>query len=163
MGLRSGSAGGLLVTPVGLKRPDLFAAVVTSVGMVNPTRLAVANNGPNQFAEMGDPNTDAGFRALALQDSTLILAEAKGGTDQLFTIGLNDHRVDPWMSAKLVAMMREKWGNQHLVLIRADADVGHGIGSSRDQALEERADIYSFLLNRFGQPGFTQPAQKSGK
>ena len=163
MGLRSGSAGGLLVTPVGLKRPDLFAAVVTSVGIVNATRLAVANNGPNQFAEMGDPNTDTGFRALAVQDSTLILAEAKGGTDQLFTIGLNDHRVDPWMSAKLVAMMRAKWGNQHLVLIRCDADVGHGIGSSRDQALEERADIYSFLLNRFGQPGFMQPAQKGGK
>jgi prolyl oligopeptidase len=77
MGLWSRSAGGLLVTPVGLKRPDLFAAAVTSAGVVNPTRLAVANNGPNQFAEMGDPDTDAGFRALAAQDSTLILAEAK--------------------------------------------------------------------------------------
>ncbi len=103
------------------------------------------------------------MRALAAQDSTLILAEAKDGTDQLFTIGLNDHRVDPWMSAKLVAMMRAKWGNQHLVLIRCDADVGHGIGSSRDQSLKERADIYSFLLNRFGQPSFMLPDQKEGK
>jgi prolyl oligopeptidase len=163
LGLRSGSAGGLLVTPVGLKRPDLFAAVVTQVGMVNPIRLAVANNGPNQFAEMGDPNTDAGFEALAAQDSTLRLANAKGGTDQLFTIGLNDHRVDPWMSAKLVAMMRAKWGNQHLVLIRSDADAGHGIGSTRDQRLEERADIDSFFLNRFAQPGFTLPDQKQAK
>ena len=158
MGLWSGSAGGLLVTPVGLKRPDLFAAVVTSVGVVNPTRLAVANNGPNQFAEMGDPNTDDGFKALAAQDSTLLLPQSKGGTDQLFTIGLNDHRVDPWMSAKLVAMMRAKWGNEHLVLIRSDGDAGHGIGSSRDQRLEERADIYAFLLNRFGQPGFALQA-----
>src|SRR5262249_46381472 len=121
---------------------------------------AVANNGPNQFAEMGDPNTDAGFRALAAQDSTLILAEANDGTSHLFTIGLNDHRVDPWMSAKLVAMMRAKWGNQHLVLIRSDTDAGHGVGSTRDQSLEEQADIYSFLLNRFGQPGFTLPGQK---
>jgi len=77
MGLWSGSAGGLLVTPVGLKRPDLFAAVVTSVGVVNPTRLAVANNGPNQFAEMGDPNTDDGFKALAAQDSTLLLPQSR--------------------------------------------------------------------------------------
>jgi len=159
MGLWSGSAGGLLVTPVGLKRPDLFAAVVTSVGIVNPTRLAVANNGPNQFAEMGDPNTDDGFKALAAQDSTLLLPQSKGGTDQLFTIGLNDHRVDPWMSAKLVAMMRAKWGDEHLVLIRSDADAGHGIGSSRDQRLTEWADIYAFLLNRFGQPGFTPRKQ----
>lgn len=159
MAVSGGSAGGLVVTPVGLKRPDLFAAIVTSVGLVNPTRLGVANNGPNQFAEAGDPNTDAGFKALAAQDSTLLLAEAKGGTDQLFTIGLNDHRVDPWMSAKLVAMMRAKWGDQHLVLIRSDADVGHGIGSTRDQRLEERADIFAFLLNRFDQPGFTLPPE----
>jgi prolyl oligopeptidase len=100
---------------------------------------------------------DSDFKALAAQDSTLLLGEAKGGTDQLFTIGLNDHRVDPRMSAKLVAMMRAKWGDQHLVLIRSDADVGHGIGSTPDQTLEERADVSAFLLNRFGQPGFTLP------
>jgi prolyl oligopeptidase len=146
-----------VVTPVGLKRPDLFAAIVTSVGVVNATRIGVANNGPNQFAEMGDPNTDVGFKALAVQDSTLLLPEAKGGTSQLFTIGLNDHRVDPWMSAKLVAMMRGKWGGQHLVMIRSDADAGHGVGSTRNQQLEEQADILAFLLNRFGQPGFTLP------
>jgi prolyl oligopeptidase len=163
LGLWSGSAGGLLVTPVGLKRPDLFAAVVTSVGVVNPTRFAVANNGPNQFAENGDPNTDEGFRALAAQDSTLLLANAQGGTSQLFTIGLNDHRVDPWMSAKLVAMMRAKWGDQHLVLIRADSDAGHGWGSGRDQRLAEQADIYAFLLNRFDQPGFLLDTERAAK
>jgi hypothetical protein len=38
---------------------------------------------------MGDPNTEDGFKALAAQDSTLLLAESKGGTSQLFTIGLN--------------------------------------------------------------------------
>ena len=70
---------------------------------------------------------------LAAQDSTLLLAEARRGTDQLFTIRLNDHRVDSWMSAKLVAMLRAKWGDQHLVFIRSNADVGHGIGSTRDQ------------------------------
>jgi prolyl oligopeptidase len=156
MGLWSASAGGLLVTPVGLKRPDLFRAVVTGVGVVNPTRLGAANNGANQFAEMGDPNTAEGFRALAAQDSTLLLASAQGGTDQLFTIGLNDRRVEPWMSAKLVAAMRAKWGNRHLVAIRSDAEAGHGIGSTRDQRLAERADVYAFFLNRFGEPGFVR-------
>lgn len=156
LGIFGASAGGLLVTPVGIKRPDLFAAVVTRVGIVNPIRLAVANNGPNQFGEMGDPATAAGFRALAAQDSTLLLPKAAGGTSHLFTVGLNDRRVDPWMSAKLVAMMRAQWGERHLVLIRSDGNAGHGIGSTRDQALEERADIYAFFLNRFGAPGFVR-------
>jgi prolyl oligopeptidase len=154
LGIFGASAGGLLIPMAAMKAPDLFAAAVTRVGIVNATRLAVANNGPNQFGEMGDPNTKAGFRALAAQDSTLYLKEAKGGPDFLFTIGLNDKRVDPWMSAKLVSMMRAKWGDRHLVLIRSDGKAGHGIGSTRDQGLEERADIFAFFLNRFGVPGF---------
>ncbi|MES2097080.1 MAG: prolyl oligopeptidase family serine peptidase [Pseudomonadota bacterium] len=156
LGIFGASAGGLLIPMAGMKAPDLFAAVVTRVGIVNGTRLAFANNGPNQFGEMGDPNTEAGFKALAAQDSTLFLKDAKGGPDFLFTIGLNDKRVDPWMSAKLVAMMRAKWGDQHLVLIRSDGKAGHGMGSTRDQSLEERADIFSFFLNRFGVAGFVK-------
>lgn len=156
MGIFGASAGGLLVPMAAMKRPELFAAAVTRVGIVNPTRLAFANNGPNQFGEMGDPDNEAGFKALAAQDSTLLLPNAKGGTDFLFTVGLNDKRVDPWMSGKLIAMMRAKWGDQHLVLIRSDGKAGHGIGSTRDQALEERADIFAFFLNRFGAKGFTK-------
>lgn len=156
LGVFGASAAGLLVPMAALKAPDLFAAAVTRVGVVNPTRLAVANNGPNQYGEMGDATTEDGFRALAAQDATLYLREAKGGPDFLFTIGLNDKRVDPWMSAKLAAAMRARWGDAHLVLIRSDGNAGHGLGSTRDQVLEERADIQAFFLNRFGAPGFTR-------
>lgn len=156
LGIFGASAGGLLIPMAAMKAPNLFAAAVTRVGIVNGTRLAAANNGPNQFGEMGDPTTEAGFKALVAQDSTLYLQQAKGGPDFLFTIGLNDKRVDPWMSAKLVAMMRAKWGDRHLVLIRSDGKAGHGLGSTRDQGLEERADIFAFFLNRFGAAGFVK-------
>lgn len=156
LGLFGSSAAGLLVPAAALKRPDLFAAAVTRVGIVNATRLAAANNGPNQFGEMGDPGTADGYRALAAQDSTLLLGKAAGGPDYLFTVGLNDKRVDPWMSAKLAAMMRTRWGDGHLVAVRSDGKAGHGIGQTRDQTLEERADIFAFFLNRFGQDGFVR-------
>ncbi len=156
LGVFGASAGGLLIPMAAMKAPDLFAAAVTRVGVVNPTRLAAANNGANQFEEMGDPGTEAGFRALAAQDSTVFLAQAKGGPDFLFTIGLNDSRVDPWMSAKLVAMMRARWGDRHLALIRSDDKAGHGLNSTRDQVVAERADIFAFFLNRFGQRGFAR-------
>jgi len=68
----------------------------------------------------------------------------------LLTIGLNDRRVAPWMSAKFAARALARFGDHHLVLIRSDADAGHGIGSTRDQVIEERADIYAFFMNRFG-------------
>lgn len=129
---------------------------MTRVGIVNATRLGVANNGANQFDEMGNPGTEAGFKALAAQVATLYLPQSKGGPDFLFTIGLNDKRVEPSMSAKLVAMMRARWGDRHLVLIRSDGKAGHGMGSTRNQSLEERADIYAFFLNRFRAPGFVK-------
>jgi prolyl oligopeptidase len=152
------SAGGLLAPPAGLKRPDLFKVVVPRVAVVNPTRLAVANNGANQFGEMGDPGTETGFKGLVAQDAYLMLESATASPDWLLTIGLNDRRVDPWMSAKFAARALARFGDRQLVFVRSDADAGHGIGSTRDQTNDEWADIASFLLNRFGDPEFRLPA-----
>jgi prolyl oligopeptidase len=148
------SAGGLLAPPAALKRPDLFKVVVPRVAITNPTRLAVANNGPNQYAEMGDPTTEAGFQGLVAQDAYLMLDSASASPDWFLTIGLNDRRVDPWMSAKFAARALERFGKTQLVFVRSDADAGHGIGSTRDQTNEEWADTFAFLLNRFGDPEF---------
>jgi prolyl oligopeptidase len=152
------SAGGLLAPPAGLKRPDLFKVVVPRVAIINPTRLAVANNGPNQYAEMGDPNTQAGFEGLVAQDAYLMLDSATASPDWFLSIGLNDRRVDPWMSAKFAARALERFGNTKLVFVRSDAEAGHGIGSTRDQTNDEWADTFAFLLNRFGDPEFQVPA-----
>lgn len=152
------SAGGLLAPPTALKRPDLFKVVVPRVAITNPTRLAVANNGPNQYGEMGDPTTESGFKGLLTQDAYLMLETATASPDWFLTIGLNDRRVDPWMSAKFAARALQRFGKTQLVFVRSDADAGHGIGSTRDQTNEEWADTFAFLLNRFGDPEFQLPA-----
>ncbi|WP_235399134.1 prolyl oligopeptidase family serine peptidase [Sphingomonas sp. SRS2] len=142
------SAGGLLVPMAAQKRPELFAALVSRVAILNATRLEVAENGANNFGEMGDPRTEAGWRALAAQDSYLNLAHARDLPDTLLTIGLNDHRVAPWMSAKFAARAQEKFGDKRLILVRAETEGGHGIGSARDLQVQEFADIYAFLEHR---------------
>jgi prolyl oligopeptidase len=153
------SAGGLLAPPTALKRPELFKVVVPRVAISNATRLAAARNGANQFAEMGDPATEEGFNALLAQDGYVMLDTAKDSPDWFITVGLNDHRVEPWMASKLAARVLEKMGGKHAVFIRAEAEAGHGVGSTRDQTIEEWADIFSFLLNRFGDPDFQLPAR----
>jgi len=45
------------------------------------------------------------------------------------------------------------------VLFRVDFHSGHGIGSTRQQRLEELADVWSFLLWQFGDEAF-QPKKK---
>jgi prolyl oligopeptidase len=149
------SAGGLLAPPAALRRPDLFGALISNVGIVNPTRLALAENGANQFGEMGDPNTEAGFNALLAQDSYQMLATARDMPDTLLIVGLNDHRVAPWFSAKFAARALDRFGSRRLVLIRTDPEAGHGIGTARDRQIEQYADMFAFVLNRAGAPGFS--------
>ena len=158
LGATGVSAGGLLIPPAALKEPHLYAAVVPRVSILNPTRLSAAENGPNQYAEMGDPANAEGLHALYEEDSYQWLAHAEDSPDWMLTVGLNDRRVTPWMSAKFAARALARFGDHHLVLIRTDPEAGHGIGSTRDQVVEERADIYAFLLNRFGAPDFQAPA-----
>ena len=146
------SAGGLLVPPAALKRPELFTAVVPRVAILNPTRFEAAENGANQYAEMGDPRTENGFLALLAQDAYALAADAVDAPDMLLTVGLNDKRVAPWMAAKFAARSLQRFGDRRLVLVRADAAAGHGIGSSRDNLIAEWADVFSFAWNRASGP-----------
>ena len=54
------------------------------------------------------------------------------------------------MSAKFAARALSRFGERNIIAIRTDAGRGHGIGSTRVQIIQEAADIYTFLLNRFG-------------
>lgn len=142
------SAGGLLVPTAVLKRPELFAALVPRVAILNATRLGAAPNGANQFAEMGDPETETGYRGLASQDAYLKLADAKDMPDTMLTVGLNDKRVAPWFAAKFAARASQLFGGSRLVLVRADDEAGHGVGSARDLQIAEFADTLAFVRDR---------------
>ena len=72
----------------------------------------------------------------------------------IFTIGLNDHRVAPWMTGKMASRLRTATTSKRPILIRVDANAGHGVGSTREQGFAERADSWSFLLQALGDPEF---------
>jgi len=141
------SMGGTLVSPAAIKKPETFAAMVPMVGVLNATRIGAAQNGANQFAEMGDPNTAEGFRALMGMDAYQMLRTARDIPDTLLTIGLTDNRVAPWMSAKFAARAADRFP-QRTVWLRADTQAGHGIGSAEDDVMALNADIYAFTWDR---------------
>ena len=41
-------------------------------------------------------------------------------------------------------------GETRPVLLRLDFDAGHGVGSTKSQQLQERADIFTFFLWQMG-------------
>jgi prolyl oligopeptidase len=142
------SAGGALVPPAVLKEPDLFAAMVPRVAVLNASRIGAAANGANQFDEMGDPGTSEGFKALVVMDAYHQLATAKTMPDTLVTIGLNDKRVSPWMSAKFAARAQARFGDRRTVWLRAETDGGHGVGTAEGARVAEFADIFAFAWDR---------------
>jgi len=41
--------------------------------------------------------------------------------------------------------------------MRLDYESGHGVGNTRTQVFDERADMFAFLLWRMGVPGWVPP------
>jgi prolyl oligopeptidase len=50
------------------------------------------------------------------------------------------------MTAKMAARLLVTSSSGKPILVRIDSDAGHGIGSTRDQAFAERADVWAFYL-----------------
>ncbi len=163
LGIMGGSAGGITVGRALTERPDLFAAVVPSVGVLDALRMEFTPNGPPNIPEFGSVTTEAGFRGLLAMSA---MHHVKDGTRYpavMLMHGVNDPRVEVWQSAKMAARLQAATAsvpNANPVLLRLDYDAGHGVGASRNQRNVELADVYAFLLWQFREPGFrpaTQP------
>jgi prolyl oligopeptidase len=151
---QGGSMGGVLLGRAVTDRPDLFAAMNIQVGILNPLRILAAPNGANQKNELGDPETEAGFKSIYEMDPYQHVVDGTAYPAVLFSIGLNDNRVAPWMTAKMAARMQTATSSSQPLLVRVESDAGHGIGSTRDQTYAERADEWGFFLAIAGDPDF---------
>jgi prolyl oligopeptidase len=141
-----GSMGGVLIGRALTERPELFAGAQIAVGCMNPLRILQAPNGANQLGELGSPETPEGAAALLAMDPYAHVKPDVAYPAILFTIGLNDNRVAPWMTCKMAARLQASSTSGRPILIRTQADAGHGVNSTRDQSFAERADVWSFLL-----------------
>jgi prolyl oligopeptidase len=149
-----GSAGGILIGRAITDRPDLFAAAVVDVGCLDMLRSETTTNGVPNIPEFGSTRTKEGFDALLAMSA---YANVKDGTKYpavLLTHGINDPRVEPWETAKMVARLQAATASDKPVLFRVDYQAGHGIGSTRKQHQEEEADGMAFLLWQLGHPDF---------
>jgi prolyl oligopeptidase len=150
LAIRGVSAGGITAGRALTERPDLFAAAVLAVGVLNTLRAEYAPNGPPNVPEYGTVTEEAGFRALKVMDALHAVADGVPYPAVLLTHGLTDSRVEPWMSAKMAARLQAATASEAPVLLRVTADAGHGIGSTRTQLDEELSDVYAFVLWRTG-------------
>jgi prolyl oligopeptidase len=150
LAIQGGSAGGITVGRAMTERPDLFAVVISNVGVSNPLRSEFAQNGPPNIPEFGSVTTEDGFKGLYEMDSTQHVVPGTAYPAVLLTTGMTDPRVDPWQAAKMTAHLQAASSSGKPVLLRIDFDAGHGLGSTRAQRDAEVADTYCFVLWRAG-------------
>jgi prolyl oligopeptidase len=133
------------------ERPDLFAGVLDLVPAGNTLRAEFSPNGPPNVPEFGTIKDKAGFANLYEMDT---IAHIKKGVQYpavMVTTGLNDPRVSSWEPAKVAAALQAS-GTVRPVLLRIDAQAGHGVGSTKSQTDELAADAVAFVFWRAGLP-----------
>jgi prolyl oligopeptidase len=149
---QGGSAGGITIGRAVTERPDLFAAAIMDVGALDAVRGETTMNGVPNIMEFGTVKKKDEFHALLAMSAYHHVKDGTAYPAVLLTHGINDPRVDPWMSAKMTARLQAATSSGNPVLFRVDYKAGHGIGSTREQSQRLLADKYAFLLWQMDEP-----------
>ncbi|MBK6898481.1 MAG: S9 family peptidase [bacterium] len=147
---QGGSNGGTLVGAVINQRPELFAAALPAVGVMDMLRFHKFTIGwawTSDYGSSEDPEMFPVLRAYSpyhnLKDGTCYPAT-------LVTTADHDDRVVPGHSFKYAARIQEAQGCDNPVLIRIETKAGHGGGKPTAKIIEEVADEWAFLAHHLG-------------
>ncbi|MGH6870762.1 MAG: prolyl oligopeptidase family serine peptidase [Rhizomicrobium sp.] len=149
LGIMGGSNGGLLVSANMVERPDLFAAVVCQVPLIDMLRYTHIGAGASWIAEYGDP---ADPRARAWISKYSPYQNVKAGVKYppvLFITATSDDRVTPVHARKMAAKMEAQG---HDVLFYENTDGGHAAAANHKQAAEMWALSFVYLKQKLGLP-----------
>jgi prolyl oligopeptidase len=132
------------------QRPELFGAVVSHVGIYDMLRVELSPNGAFNVPEFGTVKDPDQFRALLAYSPYHHVKDGTSYPPVLLPTGANDPRVDPMHSRKMAARLQAATGGRSLVLLRASASSGHGIGTGLDERIALEADVWAFLFAQLG-------------
>lgn len=145
-----GSNGGLLIGAVEEQRPDLFAAAVPQVGVLDMLRFRDFTVGRAWESEYGSVDNSEQFKAMLAYSP---LQNVRAGVNYPATLvmtGDHDDRVFPAHSFKFAAAMQHSNPKGNPILIRIETRAGHGMGKPLTKSIDETADAFTFILRAFG-------------
>lgn len=145
-----GSNGGLLMGAALTQRPELFRAVVSTVGLYDMLRVELHPNGAFNVTEFGTVKIPEQFSALYAYSPYHRVVDGTAYPAVLFATGEHDGRVDPAQSRKMTARLQAATSSGRPVLLRTSSTSGHGVGTAWNERIAQGADIYAFLLDQLG-------------
>ncbi|MFW2383067.1 MAG: S9 family peptidase [Acidimicrobiales bacterium] len=150
LGIRGGSAGGLLVGAALNRDPSLYGAVVAEVPFVDVVNTMIDTSQQLtqiEWDEWGNPlESESVYRAMMSYSPYENVVE--GDYPAMFvTAGLNDPRVRFWEPAKWVLRLREKNTGNRPILLKTEMGAGHFGSTGRYDAWRDEAEVLAFLID----------------
>ncbi len=151
LAIQGGSNGGLLVAAVTLQRPELFAAALPAVGVLDMLRYHTASANARQWSsDLGISEDKDEYHALRAYSPVHNVNSDTCYPPTLITTADHDDRVVPWHSFKWAAEMQQAQGCDNPILLRVETRAGHGAGKPRWMVIEDIADKWAFLARHLG-------------
>ena len=151
LAINGGSNGGLLVGACMTQRPDLYAVAVPQVGVLDMLRYHRFTIGWGWAGDYGTADDSAEMFRYLIGYSPLHTLQA--GTTYPATLVMtadHDDRVVPAHSFKFAAELQHCNDGINPTLIRIDSKAGHGAGRPRHKIIDEKTDMFSFIMYNLG-------------
>ncbi len=147
LAIQGGSNGGLLIGAVTNQRPELFAAAIPQVGVLDMLRYQHFTIGWAWAEEYGtSEESKEMFEYLYAYSPLHNIKEGVEYPAIMVCTGDHDDRVVPAHSFKYAQKLHDTYKGENPILIRITVKAGHGAGKPTAKIIEEVADIYAFIL-----------------
>ncbi len=159
LAIAGGSNGGLLVGAVVNQRPELFAAAIPAVGVMDMLRFHKFTIGSAWIYDYGCSDDAQQFKALYSYSPVHNVKPGASYPAVLVTTGDHDDRVVPGHSFKYAATLQAAQSGNSPVLIRIETKAGHGAGKPIGKILQEQADVWAFVMHHLQVPMIAKVAE----
>ncbi len=150
LAIQGESNGGLLVGAVVNQRPDLFAAALPGVGVMDMLRFDRFTGGTLWRDEFGDPSREDDFRTLYAYSPYHRLQPGRPYPAILAATADTDNRVVPGHTFKYIAAAQAMDLGPRPRLVRIETKAGHGAGKPMEKVIDEVADLWAFAARWTG-------------
>jgi prolyl oligopeptidase len=153
LAISGGSNGGLLVGAASVQRPDLFAAVVCDVPLLDMIRYQNFLMARYWVPEYGSSEDPKQFEYLLKYSPYQNVKPGVKYPAMLITAGENDKRVHPLHARKMAARLQAVSASdprEDPILLWVEREAGHGAGKPLHLRVREMVDEQIFLMWQLG-------------
>lgn len=150
LAIQGRSNGGLLVGACVTQHPELFAAAVPEVGVLDLLRFHRFTIGWAWTSDYGDPDDPEQYPWPRAYSPLHALRPQRNYPALLVVTGDHDDRVVPAHSYKFTAAAQQAQAGPAPVLLRVETAAGHGDGKPTTKVIAERGDVLAFLEQALG-------------